>query len=766
MRVRSRITGAPVAGATVRISRYRDVSYERERTTNARGDVDFPSVPVGFLVVTALKEGYRAQSTTIDMVLGVKREVVVLYLAKPGSKPPAVRGKLGGFKEIADVRSRPSVRTEYYDANSAFAPLFHDLVGQMNSLGGADIHLSPSGGLGSVSLEGADPSMTSTTFDGVQVQSAAALDSIDADALQSASVNLTDSSLNLFSLNSTPTLQTDARLNAGGIGNDRASLQESGTAGQLGYAVEILGDAVRSPLDGQTYRDTSGFTYKHSGRFLGGFIGGALSIPIGKDTTLSVKHLRRVTRTLPLQALAPGPLLQGYGPFPVHSTDFGTVDEVNIQSQLGSWQVGARYYNFLTSGVGDYTNAYVAGNPAPADTSSASNEGDFGFTAIRVSKHDQTLNINGTISHSNDFEANGFGGLQTTSVSSSRRADLFLDYNSYFGKKQAAYYELTGKFDRDLATGDVASKLGVYLKRQHGTTTLFGSLQGGTSLALVPEASPFSLPNQVQYNCSAATAVATAPNDVPSTPAGFELRAGVTRSYPNSSFSAQIYDRRYSGVTLSSALVPASLEPPGFVPPSVLSSILAGFATFGGCGASSTPAVYFEQNISGATVDYRGLELGFGGHIGRLGMYQLLITDHQATLDSADPRLRGALSTYIPGAQLPGIPPLNASASVEFAVSSKVRALVNDTLVSSNNQYHLPAYGLLTGGLVGRLSRDTSFTIVATNLTHAYAAAYASSRYATGVPTVGGIDFQPLATPLTIPQLYIGVHFLATRQPF
>lgn len=447
------------------------------------------------------------------------------------------------------------------------------------------------------------------------------------------------------------------------------------------------------------------------------------------------------------------------------STDFGTVDEINVQSQLASWQIGVRYYNFLTSGTGNYANAYVAGIAAPSSSSSESNEGDFGFTAIRVSSHAQTLNVNGTISHSNDEALNSFGGAQTSWVSLSRRAELFLDYNSFFGKKQAAFYDLTGNFDRDQTSGRVASKLGVYLKKRQGTTTLFGSLDGGSSLALVPEASPFSLPNQVQYNCSAGTAIATAPNDPPSEPNGFEARGGVTKSFPNSSFSLQVYDRRYSGVTLSSALVPASLEPPGFVPPSILNSILSGFNTFGGCGSAIVPTAYFQQNISGVGVDYRGIELGLGGHIGRLGMYQVFLTDHQATLDSADPRLRGPLSTYIPGTQLPGVPPINASASVEFALSPAIRALVNDTLVSSNNVRHLPSYGLLTGGIVGQLGPEVSFTVVATNLTSEYAGAYLSNRYAVGVPTLGGTIFRPLATPLTIPQLYVGLHFLATREP-
>jgi len=741
----------PVSGAVVTLSIFQSVSYLRRSTTDADGNAIFVDVPLGFLVIKVEKPGYTSAETTLHLTIGQAGALVAVSLT--------------GLRTIATVKSTSSVRYLVYGPDATFAPLFRDLAAQMTALGGADIRLSPSGTLSSVSLEGADPSLTSTTFDGVEVQSAAALDSIDVDSLSRATVDLSGTAVNFMSLTPAPYLETDLRSSAGGIGDSQIGAEQRGTAGSTGYAFQFTGHSARSALGGQTYPDTSGFSYKHTGQFLGGLGAAAVSVPIGQAVFLTGKYIRHISRSQPLEVIEPGNILQGYGPFPVSSVDDGAIDEIAIHAEVGTWQTGINFTDFSTRGTGDFSNAFVGTVPSPSTSSHFSNEADLVLTAIRASSHDQTLNINLLSSTLKDDQRSTFDNASNLSSIASKRASLMLDYNSYYNGG-ASFFDFQGQVEHDGASGQVAPKITAYVRRKiRSGGALFGSLAVGSELALAPSAATFALPNEVQYNCSAGTAVSIAPNDSPSVPRGLEARVGLTRGFARSSFSVQVYDRRYSGVTLSAALVPAALEPQGFAPPSILNGILSGFSTFGGCNPPIDPVVYFQHDVSGVGVDYRGIEIGVGGPVGRLGTYQVTLSDHQSTLISADARLKGALSTYIPSTQIPGVPPINASASIEFPMGVRLRALLNETFVSKNNAYHLPSYGLVTIGVVGKLSDAASFTIVATNVSHRFPGAFASSRYAVPIPTVGGDPFLTLATPLSVPELFVGLHFKTSREP-
>lgn len=529
--------GRPIAGAVVTVSVFAEPSTTRRSLTDATGCTTFSQVPVGYLSVSVAKNGFDTAKQNVRIAVGMEGALVGVSLT-----PLAV---------IANVRSSASVRYKYYSPESRFAPLFRDLIEQMNALGGANIRVSPSGGIADVSLDGADPSLTSTTFDGVQVQSASAFDTIDVDALTKASTDLSDGSLGLYTLSPTPVLQRDWRVTYGGTSDVHPDLQESDTAGNLGYALQIAGNTLRSPLDGQTFSDSSGFTYKHTGRFLGGMTGAALDVPLGQNFSAGAKYLRRISRTEPLEVIDSGSEPEGYGPYPVAATDDGSIFEARLDGQVGGWETRLQYENFASHGTTDLTRAYADGVPAPSDGFSASDEGDAVLFAERPTVHNQTLNLNLTFSHSADRMVNRFESSANGMTIVSSRRSFNADYNGFFGKR--SFYEFSGTFDRDNATGQNASRLKSYVRLQTGkTTTLFASLAGGSQLGLVPNAGVFALPSQVQYDCQSQTAIATAPNDKPSVPTGLEMRVGVTKSSGRSSLSIQAYERRYQGVTLTS----------------------------------------------------------------------------------------------------------------------------------------------------------------------------------------------------------------------
>lgn len=752
--VRDARTHEALAGARVLLSEFDNPTYHRVRITGAEGTVRFKRFPYDFLIVRASKNGYVAERTVLRIRFG-ERGADVAFVLRP------LR-----LKTIARVASRPLIRYQFFSQNSKFAPLFRDLIAQMNALGGANIVLSATGTLNGISLEGMDPSMTSTSFDGVRVQSADALDSIDVDALQRASVDLDSASAKLYSLSPSPVLDDNDRSRVGGIGDTALQLERRDTIGKFGFAVEGAIRTARSALDGQTYTDTSGFAYKHTGRFVGGLGAVAATWNLGDGSLLTVKYLRHLGTTAPLSIFESGSIPQGYGPFPVSTNDGGSIGEITLSRQAGAWSGWVTLGDFSTRGYGDFSNAYVAGAPAPSLYTTLSNESDLSLFATHVLEHGQTININAGASSSHASDLETFASTGSQSAIGANRSYLMFDYNRFFGARNDLFYQFDASVNHDGITGESAPSLSAFVKHDlPRNATLFLSVGVGGNPALIPSPGNFALPNQVEYNCATQTAIATAPNDLPDMPHGYRGRFGGTLRLGAYTLSAQAYDRRYSGVTLSQALVPASLEPAGFAPSNVLNGIVAGFSTFGGCGAPKDPTVYFQHDVSGATVDYRGIELAGGGHIGSRALFQVLIDEHRSRLLDNSPLLRGALSSYIPGSEIPATPAFTGSASIAFALNRRTRALLNDTYTGINNLQHLPAYHLLTVGIVGKLSRNLSYTVVATNIGHADTGAFISNRYAVGIPTIGGTPFVPLAAPLTIPQLYVALHFREVHLP-
>jgi len=752
--VRDARTHEALAGARVFLSEFDNPTYHRVKITGANGIARFTRFPYDFLTVRASKAGYIAQHAVLRVRVG-EQGADVAFVLRPLH-----------LKTIARVVSRPSIRYRYFSQNSKFAPLFRDLIAQMNALGGANIVLSSAGTLNGISLEGMDPSMTSTSFDGVEVQSADALNSIDVDALQRASVDLNSASAKLYSLSPSPVLDDNDRSRVGGIGDTDLQLERRDTIGKVGFAVEGALRTARSALDGETYTDTSGFTYKHTGGFVGGLGAIAATWNLGGGSLLTAKYLRHLSTTAPLSIFESGSIPQGYGPFPVSMMDGGSIGELTLSRQVGAWSGWVTLSDFSTHGYGNFSNAYVAGAPAPSLSTTLSNESDLSLFATHVLEHGQTININAGASSSHASDRETFASAVSQTALDANRSYLMFDYNRYFGDRNALFYQLDASVNHDGITGESAPSLSAFLKHDlPHNATLFVSAGVGSNLALIPNPGNFALPNQVEYDCSTQTAIATAPNDLPDVPHGYQGRFGGTLRLGAYTLSAQAYDRRYTGVTLSQALVPASLEPVGFAPSNVLNGIVTGFSTFGGCGAPKDPTIYFQHDVSGATVDYRGIELAGGGHVGSRTLFQVLIDEHRSRLLDNSPLLQGALSSYIPGSEIPATPAFTGSASIAYALNRRTRLLLNDTYTGINNQQHLPAYHLLTAGIVGKLSRHLSYTVVATNIGHAFTGAFISNRYAIGIPTIGGTPFVPLAAPLTIPQLYVALHFRDVHLP-
>jgi Carboxypeptidase regulatory-like domain len=743
------VDGAAIAGAKGMLKPNDGVILKC--TSDSNGACTFSDVPPGFYRLRVAGNGYEDAERGFEIQTGSAQISIAVHLSK--------------LLTIARIESKIDPASAVYLPNAGFGRIFVSLADQMNALGNANVQVS-NGSLVGASLEGRDPSLTSTSFNGIAVQSAAALEAIDMDALAKARTDDQNIALELSTLGPAPFPVYEAQGTAGGNSMLKTKLIAQGTDGRVGFALAVVDHSEGNALSGQTFADTSGFTYAHQSTFRGRTFDARLDVPLSQTWTLRAEFLPRFATSNALSAMKAGPIPVGYGPYDNPETTHGSVSTLGLTGSIQDWSVNASVTAFHSSELDDFSNNYAAGVRLPYTQSSAGDESDAHVFGVRQIGPSGTINLNLNYSRSLSTSQISQPVAYLPGVGQLGSTRLLGDESYSVRTSHGRSYEF------DLSQGRAIEPFAQSAMHANAklTQTLgsgleaFANLGAGSKLGELPSPGQFAPATTAEFNCGASSVIAQAPNDFPSVPNDRSLRIGFDRHDSSTSISVQGYWEGYRGILLSDGLVDAQSEPAGFAPPGYLAALAAAYDLVGGC--TGTPrATYFQQNVAGVGVDYRGIEASLGHHFGKRLVFQSQVSLRDALLRGSDPRLSGAISPYIVGRELPNVPHFSGSASLEYRVLPTVDVLSNVVFSGGNNIYNLPPYALVTAGAVARLSPTASLNLIATNVTHQYVGAFTSSRYALSLPTVGGAPFATLAIPLVQPLLYVSVDFRWEHAP-
>ncbi|MDP9025854.1 MAG: TonB-dependent receptor [Candidatus Eremiobacteraeota bacterium] len=745
--------GAMISDATAYLkSSTGDVRVVRSDDT---GCAEFPNVPVGFYDLRVVAPSYSTATTAVELRYGESRLDIRAVLVKPLAQIGYVRAR-----STIDVQNRVLRR------DAGLGRLSVTLADLLNTLGGAQVRLSSNGSLLGISLRGQDPSLTTTTFNGVSISGSQALRALDPDLMQSASINDQKESVDFRSLGTAPYPIYDAREMINGYAGRQVAGTVQGTSGKVGYAAATSVHGQQSALAGLSYADTSGMTYRHDGGYLNRSNSFKLAVPLSENVSLRAETMLRTSHEAPVPAFRSGPVPQGFGPGNV--TDFNSsVVTTGIEATAGQWSLRGTLLNLNTADANDSRDRIVALQPIPELFHRETSVNAGSFSAVRPAFRHGVLNLNfgWSASHAHFAETFGTASLENQQSSVSRTQYLNVNLNT---AHHGWSYGLDAGIERGLEPAPQSAahaELEATWNRS-SEEQYFGSVQLGTKLGPPRDIRPFDGAEVAEYDCSGNAITVNAPNDTPGVPVERGINLGYARNKALRSLSVQTYYRQYRDTLLTQALVdayaiPASLQPLGY-----LNGLVAGFSSFGGCvKGASMPAVYFRQDIAGLGVDYFGADMIAAGHAGHRLTTQAVVGFHRAILRSSDPRLNSARSPYIVGRQLPYVAPLQASMTIDYLIGSRSEVLGNVLFFSGNNERNLPAYPQVTIGAVRRLSPTASLTVIASNALHSYTDVFASPRFAVPLSAYDGSKIFTVASPLQVPQFYAVLRFRVERIP-
>lgn len=718
--------------------------------TSHDGVAHFRSVPPGAYDIIVRHPGYEEGKGRIELraIDAEIRVTVVLPL-----------------KIIGSVRStgNVSVTERVEQARSPLGSISSNLYDMLNRIGGANVMTAPDGALLGVSLEGKDPALTGYGFDGGVLSTPAALEAIDPDLLNSARIDEDRDQVDFYTLSPTVQREYEIRQVVGGFAARNTRLSATGTIGQTGYVIESVARGRASALDNATYLDTSGFTYRHDGFYKGGAALTKVAFPLGETYEVEAENLSAASRAAPLETTLIGDIPDGLGPNN-WTNKTSNLSQVKVRGVSGRWHISSVGTAITTQTAQDFRNRFIYGRPAPSYSVSAAEINAYSASFIRSLQDHRSLNIRAslsTIQSSHHLQETTFGAILAPASASnnvSRTAGVDFIDNSNPNRFRQATLVMQGL---DRGRQGIFASYHLVAKGRNGHS-IFGTFGIGTKPTLQNALGRYDDPISAQYDCNTATVLAQAPNDAASIVKETSIRVGLTAKSDRRSFSAQLYQTRDRGLTLTGARVPLSVQLQTGLPAGYENALLEGYHTYGGCGGVAPPNIFFVKDLNGLDVMYRGLELTTTAQVSHRLSLQADLSYHEAKLLGGPSGLDAPQSTYRVGHQLPGIDPFDASLTLDWKLGDdRTEMVANGVYRSGNNANHLPPYALYTAGLARQISPSVSLVVVATNVTRAYAGLFTSPRFAGPLPTVSGQSLYLPATPLIQPQIYgvLTAHF-------
>ncbi|NNM99502.1 MAG: TonB-dependent receptor plug domain-containing protein [Candidatus Eremiobacteraeota bacterium] len=665
-------------------------------------------------------------------------------------------------KVIAHVVSTGARNASYetISKRSSLSKVSSSLLAAMNAVPGLHV-VARASGLGAIaSIRGQDPSLTSYTINGVSVGSSAA-STIDSDLLDQAQVDAASDMVaySFLSPSLRPLYHASAQQGAFGLSVVKGSFQD--TSGVLGIAYSHATRTALSALNGQTYLDQSGATYRHLGAvaITGNYAD--ISFPLG-SWEASLSDAVSTSRKLPLPNIRAGPVPAGFGPGEVLTSQANN-PLLSINGLWNDYAISASFASWDQNEVDDYATRIVNRTPSPFFSSDTTQGSDLYFGVSTATEATHTT-VSYDISRSSyRFSALGLP-LSTTSIP---RSTITLSQNGRLGRVLLDHLGLSAEIGGGHTSPSMnlairwPNKSGVqaYVTANAGRRFVDATALGG--------AIGMSDPATATFDCADRLISTTSVGVNTASPSAYGFSAGYGRQLRSAWLNLSGYDERIYGTIVSNAPVAASAMSAGALPLSALGQLQAAFSTIGGCaGAAPGPSnIFFSQNVGNVNAEYRGLALQAQLALSRNVELDVLYGLTQARLLAVPSLLQSPLSPYVRYAQLPNVAPSALNITADWHPSHYVEALLNVGSSSRNNQNNLPAYTQISAGVLVQLSHQASLSIIGSNLTNQFVGYFVSPEYAVPLPTYGGEGFPTLADPLPHSALYVQLNLrVASRR--
>lgn len=720
--------------------------------TNAEGLVTLDRLSPGLYTVRVFFDGFSPYRSTLEIGVDPLQMKVILR------RVPRIIASV--------IASSATISRESISSNSALRKVSPTLLDAMNQLAGVRVAGGGNGVGIQASLQGRDSSQTSFTLDGSPVGSGAAL-AVNTDLLSAAQVQQDSETVNLSFLSPSIDPRYGSDLNAGNFGSSFVKSTVQGMVGQVGFAGAHTIRGAESALNGRTYLDESGETYRHVGALVtrGDMLKVTGSV---HDWNVSAFDTWSHSSGTPLPAYFGGTLPAGFGPGLRRET-FSSNPLFTANGTLGNLGTSVSLSQWHLRDIDDERSRVIGNTPLPF------------FGEQNLNGTDATVSVN--VEH-NDHLSYTFSGSFVTNLSSASQvlagvapasATYSFDRETTFAAAQHLRAGHGLLLDGTIEARRVdASPFGLTLK---GSATWNTSTAGDWGITANVGDRPivsndprnlvrFPDPGQAQFDCGAKTITLDGPGDMQSRASSRRLSVGYSRSGRAGRASVSVYDERTHGVLMSGALVPLVNEPLSLLSPAYVDALRRAYATIGGCTGISPQddSIFVSQDLGGLDVAYRGANLSASVSLGkRLALY--VTYDYSAAqLASYDERLASARSPFVVGSQLPNIPLQRASFVFDWSdARQRTEALLNLSYSSSNNQRNLPAYTVANIGLVRHISPTINVFGIVTNATSIFPGLFVSPDGAKPLRTVSGEPLPTLGAPIGPMRFYLGIQLRINR---
>jgi hypothetical protein len=739
------LQGNPVSGARIFVIGWDDQS-SFVGVSDGGGNRIFASVPVGSYRIVVEETGFEGVSTTAD-VHADGQTVVEIKLA-------GLPRRLG----VVQARSTASAYVVRLSENSPLRTLSTDLLSALSMVGGISVVSDADGQPAGASIRGQDPSTTTYQVDGLRLGGVTAMQAFGADLLTSAAVNLSRDQISLALAGPTSHATFTGDQLVGGFGAARGKWLVQDTTGAIGIVGAHVDRDAESALNGATYLDASGLSYRHVGTLHVINDYAKLVTPLGANTRATVGVLLTQQVMHPISTFYAGAVPAGIGPGQVIWAH-GVTITAGVSAAAGPWYASVHVGASNSESVDDESGRVLDGLQTPFVGQTVS-----GFTAATLSAarpvgDGRTVSLTASEDVQHLQYQDWTSGAVTRSSSDFRTSYVAASYSV-----TAPGHALSSQTSVQLAGSGLAAlapglQMQVSTNGYQGQTTAL-HLDWGAQPSYGGANPPLAEPSQAQYNCLARTITAQAPGDQNTAVTQGSTELDWSRTWGRGQIDTAVYDNRQDGALFGQMLVPATAVL-NQLPSWYIGALQAGYSAYGACSGPppSGASIFMSENVAGLRSRYAGVNIGASYQIAR-GFRVLAFYDiARAAIVSPDPRLSAPTSPYIVGSQLPGVPLHRLSLTGDWVLADhRTELLANMLREPVGNERHLPAYVLWTVGAQRLLSKNISMTLVGANVSHEYVGLFVSPRYAIPLPTVGGTPMGTVAMPLPQPQLSLVVH--------
>ncbi len=707
-------------------------------STETDGAASISALPPGDYVVTISRRDYATVTQKfhvgVDGVAGLDVRLVRTGLRSIGTVAVRRRGRPDQATAVSSVQRLLSASVER----------------SMETLPGvAFADDRQPGATRTISLEGRDPTRTAVTLNGVPLNvpgAAADLRGLDFDLFDATSVRYAETpgaagTVGLQTLQPTGVWQTTVDGSYGTFARSLVEGSVQGTAGPVGIAYKHADRHEPSPLDGDTFLDASGDSYRHAADSRRS--GDALVLSTHGAQSVTVNHLGSTERSDAACALWINALPCGYGPGNSVTTTFA-FDSVADAFSVGAVAVSLSRFRSVTASGADFRQLRVAGDPAPSyATTTQSTDGSLLSISSSAGRHQFELDVS-RVHRAADASQFATGGVESASSNAAGVTYATSD-RIRLGERVVATAAFQGT-SIGTAAGSVGS-LGFVSSSAKSTYGVVAT--GGTAVSLANAGTLVTAPSTLFLDCPAGAAFGTAPSAPSARSALSGVRAFAEHDGTYGTLSVQAYAESQRGTSYP-AFVNAADLPAGTLPAGYLAAARAYAASAGGCGVGAAPRVYLSTDLSGVNLAFRGAHVAW-----RTNAMPRVATSIALDITSATARSSDALSMlpttlFQNGAQLRGVPLVSGSASAAYTPRAPgvPELYLGVRYAGWNNASALPPHARFDLAVREQLRRG-ELALVVNNVLNQYSGTFAGAAFAQPYVLASGAALPALAVPET-----------------